>query len=374
MSVTNIPEPIRRILWAKAAGRCQYEGCNTPLWLDTTTKAEFNTSYIAHIVADKERGPRGDAILSGKLKVDIANLMLMCDTHHRLIDVADVLGHPVDRLIAMKRKHEERIELLTSITEDYKSHILLYGANIGEHSVPLSWKKVSVAMVPKRYPAEKYALELSLKNSLFVDADEFYWTMEQEHLKKQFSNKVKPRLASGEIQHLSIFGLAPQPLLIELGTLISDIPSVEVYQLLREPSGWKWQDSSKSINFIVRKPAKIYEKVALNISLSATIDNSRIKSVMNEDISIWTLTIEEPNNDFIRNPEHLSGFRIICRSLLNEIKKVHGHNNRLHVFPAMPVSTAVEFGRVWMAKADMNLVIYDENKSKGGFAKAIEKH
>ena len=108
MSVTSVRSDVRTRLWGKAGGRCQYDGCNRPLWLDTLTKAEFNTSYIAHIVADEPGGPRGNALLSKRLKSDISNLMLLCDEHHRLVDKADVPGHPVDRLIAMKELHEKQ--------------------------------------------------------------------------------------------------------------------------------------------------------------------------------------------------------------------------------------------------------------------------
>jgi hypothetical protein len=62
MSVSYIPETIKLRLWAQAAGRCEYHGCNDRLWLDSVTKSEFNAAYIAHIVADEPGGPR--AILS----------------------------------------------------------------------------------------------------------------------------------------------------------------------------------------------------------------------------------------------------------------------------------------------------------------------
>jgi hypothetical protein len=42
---------------------------------------------------------------------------------------------------------------------------------------------------------------------------------------------VKPRLQDGSIAHLSIFAIAPQPLLIQLGFLLSDIPTAEVVGL-----------------------------------------------------------------------------------------------------------------------------------------------
>ena len=100
-----------------------------------------------------------------------------------------------------------------------------------------------------------------------------------------------------DIQHLSIFALAPQPLLIELGVLISDICQADVYQLHREPANWKWQDDPDGFDYIVEEP-EVIQKVALNLSLSAAIDNERIINVLGTDTSIWTVTIPKPDNDF----------------------------------------------------------------------------
>lgn len=371
MSVSYIPEKIKIRLWGKAAGRCQYDGCNKALWLDSLTKVEFNTAYIAHIIADKPDGPRGNQELSEKLKDDITNLMIMCDEHHRLIDREDVRGHPVERLQSMKFRHEQRIELLTSITEEKRSHILLYGANIGTHYTPLNWEKSAAAMTPAWYPAEKPALELSLKNSSFQDHEDDFWQIEREHLRRQFQVAVRSRLASGGVSHFSVFALAPQPLLIELGRLLSDIPAAEVYQLHREPSDWVWQEHHSDFEFIIKRPENICKSVALKLSLSATIDDSRLINVLGGNASIWELTIREPHNDFLKSREQLRLFRQIFRRLLDEIKVIHGQNSLLHLFPACPVSIALEIGRVWMPKADLPICIYDQNRSRGGFIKAF---
>ncbi|MBU8880104.1 SAVED domain-containing protein [Bacillus sp. FJAT-29790] len=368
MSKTSIPDRVKNRLWGKAAGRCQYEGCNEPLWMDSLTQWEFNAAYIAHIIADSPNGPRGHETLSEKLAKDISNLMLMCDKHHRLIDREDVEGHPVERLVDMKKKHELRVEMVTSIGEDRKSHVLFYGANIGEHSSPVHWERTTPAMLPQRYPAEKPAIELSIMNSPFRDHQELYWTMESENLRNQFLDKVKRRLELGDIQHLSVFALAPQPLLIELGRLLSDICPADVYQLHREPSDWKWQDDPEGFEYIVEKPEIIHKKVALNLSLSATIDNQRILNTLGDDVSIWNVTIPSPYNDYLKSSNQLRKIRKVFRELLNNIKLVHGHDNIIHVFPAVPVSVAIELGRVWMPKADLPLSLFDE---KDGFHHAF---
>jgi len=85
-------------------------------------------------------------------------------------------------------------------------------------------------------------------------------------------------------------------------------------------------------------------------------------------LSIWTLTIPHPNNNFLKHPKILGKYRESLRLLFNRIKEVHGHDALLRVFPCMPNSASIEFGRVWMPKADLSLEIYDE---RDGFRKAI---
>src|SRR5664280_23740 len=109
-----IPERVKVIVWARAAGRCQYAGCNAALIGDDISgAANANKAYIGHIIADSADGPRGDPILSPKLAHDPDNLMLVCDAHHRVFDREMVAEHPVDVLMAMKRRHETRIKTVT---------------------------------------------------------------------------------------------------------------------------------------------------------------------------------------------------------------------------------------------------------------------
>jgi hypothetical protein len=67
----------------------------------------------------------------------------------------------------------------------------------------------------------------------------------------------------------------------------------------------------------------------------------------------------------MRYPEDLTAFRRHMRSLYDEIKAAHGHDTILHVFPAVPVSAAVEIGRTLMPKADLPLLVYDETRGEG---------
>lgn len=368
----SISQPVQLMLWGKAAGRCEFEGCNKSLWQSDVTKEQVNIAQKAHIWAFSPDGPRGNAGIEQDEINDINNLMLVCHQCHRLID-QDKKGnrYSTELLHQMKLKHEQRIELVTAIAPEKSSHVLLYGANVGSQSSVITYRKAANAMMPEFYPAESSAIELGLQRSPIDDDKDGYWELEKRVLEEQFDNLVAPRLSNGDIKHLSVFALAPQPLLILLGSILTDITAAEVYQLHREPPTWSWLDSDNQVNYEISKPSQVASIAALNISLSAVIDNSRIKNVLGDKVSIWTLTIETPHNDFLQARSHVREFRRVFRQLLDTIKSKHGHDEILHIFPAMPVSIAVEVGRTRMPKADMKFSLYDEVKSRGGFVHAF---
>lgn len=356
----------RLTLWTRSAGRCHI--CNAPLLGDLLSgQDELNNGYVAHIVADSPGGPRGDAILSPELADDVSNLMLLCNKHHRLID-----GHktrheyPVSRLLALKAAHEARIDIVTGVHPDRASHVVLYAARVGEHDCAARLTLAKEAMLPERYPASREAIALDLARCEFEDNEADYWSVQRLNLQRQFDRKVRMQLADGHIKHLSIFALAPQPLLVELGRLLSDIPEVDVHQLHREPQGWGWRETRDPITYEVSKRDGEGKAVALILSLSGTIADARIETVLGE-APIWRVTTMNPHNDIMHRREDLGLFRQTMRRVFDLIKNEHGQDAVIHIFPALPVSAAIEVGRVWMPKADLPLVIHDEDRVRGGF-------
>jgi hypothetical protein len=298
--------------------------------------------------------------------------MLLCDTHHRLIDKAEIIMHQEKVLLEMKKEHEDRIETFTAIAPNMHSHILTYKANIGEHTPELSYQTISQYLNPTYYPAIPNAIDLSLSNSIQRDRDATFWLTEVENLKAQFDRKLFQNFTRGEIKHLSIFAIAPIPLLVKLGTLINDIYPAEIYQPVRDPKTWKLNNETTEVVYKIIEPSDKHEIVALNISLSATITNKRITDVIGDKCSIYTITIDIPFNDYLKSKKHLQDFSIGIRKLLDKIKANYDAKTPIHIFPAMPVAKAVEFGRVWMPKADMPLYLYDQNTANGGFTKVME--
>ena len=54
-----IKREVERVLWAKAGGRCQFNGCNRLLYRSPITLETVNISEKAHIYSFSEDGPRG---------------------------------------------------------------------------------------------------------------------------------------------------------------------------------------------------------------------------------------------------------------------------------------------------------------------------
>lgn len=366
-----IPNKVQNVLWGRAAGRCQYAGCNKLLIGEQISGARnANKSYIAHIVGDSPEGPRGDAILSPKLAHDPDNLMLVCDAHHRVVDRERVDAHSVEVLREMKRRHEDRIRIVGGIDEDLGSHIIRYAAKIGANESPVAKKDLKWSMIPERYPLEDGWIDLDLVTLDLRDDDPGYWPTHVRNLRTVFGEKVRGRMERQEIQRLTVFGLAPIPLLFELGRLISDIATADVRQFLRDPKGWKWDPSSLPAQYNLHRPDQTGGPVALKLEISAPVVDERVRKVLGPEASIWSISAAGAHNDIVRRPEDIAAFARLFRKTLDDIKLVHGENTKVNVFPATPVSIAIEAGRSWQPKAHPSLAIYDQNWKLNGFALA----
>jgi hypothetical protein len=328
---------------------------------------------MGHIYSFNSKGPRGNAGLAISEINALSNLILVCPSCHELVDKdREGVKYSADWLQHSKQLHEKRIEIACAIRPEMKSHVLHYCANIGDYSAPLAFDQTALALFPNHYPAEDRPIDLSTKNSGLQEKNDSFWDREREELTTKFRHGVHERLASGEVSHFSVFAVAPQPLLILLGSLLSDIPQADVYQLHREPQGWGWPRSGRIVPLLLTEPARTPGSPALVLSLSASIGTDRIEAVLGKDISVWQVAIETPSNDFVKSPGQLAEFRKLMRLLMDKIKSVHGQTTVLHIFPATPVSLAIELGRVRMPKADMPWSIYDQVNHSGGFVHAID--
>lgn len=373
VSSRSVGNRVERELWARSAGRCEFDGCNRPLFKSPVTQESVNISEKAHIYSFSKGGPRGwgpFVLRKGQIN-DLANLILVCQDCHKTIDQdKDGLKYSAELLMKWKEEHEHRIAVVTGVAPSKRSHVILYGANIGDQTSLLNPDAAKDALFPNWYPAEERVISLSMQWE-GKDHDDSFWQTETENLITIFNRQVKPVLDGVQPNHLSLFGLAPMPLLTMLGALLTDKVPAEVYQLHREPRTWKWLDGPSDFAFQVKRPLYTKHAPALVISLSDSIAPERIATILGMEVSIWELTVEQPHNDFLKSRDQLSKYRETVRRLMVEIGKSHGKSAPLAIFPAMPVACAIELGRVRMPKADSPWTIYDYNNRHDRFLKAI---
>jgi len=370
-----IKEKVKTALWGKSAGRCQFNGCNRPLYQSPITLESVNIAEAAHIYSFSKDGPRGwGPFVANKAELnEVSNLMLMCHDCHKTID-QDKHGekYSADLLKKWKKEHEYRVWTVAGIAPSNKSHVVFYGANIGEQKSPLQYKQAVTAMFPAKYPVSSEPLVLSMTSSL-TDKDAEYWAAESKQLEAIFTQQIVPLISTGQNPHFALFSLAPMPLLIKLGCLFTDKVEAETYQPIREPKTWCWQTMPDNFEFIVVEPQSKQRSPVLVLSLSAHIENSRIHEVLGNDVDIWEIKTpqEFQHNDFIRAPEQLSLFRQTMRKVIENISAHYGLEAELNIFPAIPVSCAIELGRIRMPKASMQWRIYDQDYQTKTFSETI---
>lgn len=109
----SISDKDRKVLWTRARNICAYPGCRQELTIDgadATTGAQLVTvvAQEAHIRSARPKGPRYDPAYPKRALDTYDNLVLLCPTHHTMIDANNGAGYTVETLIKMRTDHERQ--------------------------------------------------------------------------------------------------------------------------------------------------------------------------------------------------------------------------------------------------------------------------
>ena len=359
------------MLWGRAGGRCEFAGSNLPLWRSPVTQESVNVAQRAHIYSFSSDGPREKRLRQRGDLYAGENLLLVCPICHLKIDRAPDGGRYTARALQeMKAKHELRIEVVTGIDADRRSHVLLYGANIGEHASPRLMTDAATAMFPSWYPALATPISLGSLDSPTQDRSDEFWKAEAATLR---CNSAAGCGSGFRPAKSTTCPCSPSPhsrcsscsarcsATSRRRTCISGTASRRVGLAGgRRHPGVRGQPAGRNDG-----------PPALVLAISATVTRDRIEAVLGPSVSVWQITVELPHNDLTKSREQLGRFRAILRTMLDRIKAAHGQTTPLHIFPVASVAMAVEFGRVRMPKADTPWHVYDQVNARGGFIHAL---
>lgn len=132
MSITN---KSIKLLWSNAAGRCSFRGCNERLTVEQAVGlTPYTLGEMAHIKGNRAGSNRYDISQSEIERDSYSNLILLCPTHHTLIDKSENEEiYSVELLHEMKTEHETNISNRLNVQqysdlEQLKDQISIYMA------------------------------------------------------------------------------------------------------------------------------------------------------------------------------------------------------------------------------------------------------
>ncbi|MGJ8634391.1 MAG: ABC-three component system protein [Luteolibacter sp.] len=199
-------------LYGLSGNCCAYPDCPC-----TLLYAEGNSSDICHIEALNPGGPRynSDPVISDKERNDYPNLMLLCKTHHGIIDQTDDQGEPyysVEQLKAMKQVHEDWFEssraaifnakspsLLARIVQSLSAHQGESKPNRGSHPFKIQ-EKIQFNEVSRHYGViQKYSIYYHTLESLYNEFESSQKAALLESINDTYLASLRPSKSADDI-------------------------------------------------------------------------------------------------------------------------------------------------------------------------------
>jgi hypothetical protein len=376
----NIPDNVKLKLWSLSGGRCQFRGCNKPLYEEGLTLTSGNFADMAHIIGASNDGPRGGDN-SSKLAKDIENLMLLCKEHHRLVDHEGREAHTKAVLRSMKEEHEVRVETLLEIHgDDHKTTAATCLVNIGDRRVGIDKAEIANAISP-RYPVDRKGIVYT-KDNFDLDASPDTWELAAKEIARNVEKGLEGGFMENGAKHLSLFGIGPMPLLMYWGKCIGSTVSGRVHQKFRgkaAPRSWVWDSPDTGRSSLIFKletliPHSTGKPVLLVLALSDHIAEDKYKNLLenNPGCAVYQITVPSPTSeDLLRTDADLESFRKTYREALNLIQKDCGNGCIVYLLPAVPASVAIECGRALLPTKDPTIIACQYYTDDRGFVPVL---
>lgn len=367
----KVPPRTQLFLYVRAGGRCEFDGCNRYLLEHHVTKAEGNFAEMAHIWAFSDGGPRANKEAADIH--DISNLMLLCRECHKFVDDRPA-EFPAAVLRSHKKAHEDRVFQLTDTKPDRDTVAVVLRGKIAGKPVTITLAEVQKAIAP-RYCGERCLFDIDL-TAFNDDPNEAYWKTTSHAIRARMGPFYDTKIDSKLPHHVSVFGLAPIPLLMVLGSLLSDKVPTTLYQRHRIGESWEWKDEGVEAEFTteILREGTDPKKAALLVSLSGVISLENLPSHVDTTHSVYHLVPKnvKPDRTILDLEASLEAFRTEYQRAMRLLVERHPEIQSIDVFPAVPAPAAVAMGRDLLPKRDPVLVVFDFNKAVGGFVRTLE--
>lgn len=366
---TAISTGTRNQVLLDAHGRCMFEGCGADLTEDSVTRVRGNFATLAHNVAASEDGPRGVLYLSHGLSNDPANILLFCETHHRLVDKIAKVDYPAATLSAMRKRFCEEATALLDALALARTPAFCVAWPVHRQRIGLpSSEQVAQALKPigARLDGQLRSVNDNEAVLRLLDGADLWAAMAP--VVEQTAADILQQ-AHGEGYRAALFAMGLMPALIALGAKLGNKCEITPMLRYRENGLWYWPVTERRGEFYnIEDLAQLSDRedeVCLVLGLTAVPEpvKATAKSLGISVVSVVARP-EYMGNGALGHPDDGASFRQRIQELLHRLRNAHG-TRRVHVLPCASNAACVFFGQAFDSYHP-DLMIYDFESGGNG--------
>lgn len=362
----RITDSVRNALWARTAGRCTI--CNRRLLGDHRTYLHsVLLAELAHNIGatDGDASPRSadnDGVDDTEAE---ENLLLLCHDCHKIIDHSDHIDFfPPEKLRQIKESFERRIEMVTEHGGLTRTAALRVGCMIRGSLAMASQREIAETLLAVNY----LGLVETRRSGDFTcriggaATGRGFWDAAQQSIDDVIS-QVHQAIDTGDVEHISVFAIAPVPLLVYLGSHLDDKTPTRLFQKHRDQFvGWSWSDQGDPVDFEVTSSDadSSAEDAVLVCALTSeanrtafpdTLDGAPVIEVRPADTA--------PRPTLLAHEQSLTNFGEQWRIALATAEARFPNAKRWHLIASAPVTASIEAGRALVRDIHPGVTVYE---------------
>ncbi|MHA7306386.1 SAVED domain-containing protein [Arthrobacter sp. TMN-49] len=362
----RIKDPVRNALWARTAGRCTI--CNRRLLGDQRTYLHsVLLAELAHNVGatDGDGSPRSkdnDGIEDTEAE---ENLLLLCHDCHKIIDNPDHIDFfPPEKLREIKESFERRVEMVTEDGGLTRTAALRVGCLIRGSLAIASKREVAETLLAVNY----LGLVETRRSGDFTcringaAGGRGFWDAAQQSIDDTIG-QVRQAVDSGDVEHISVFAVAPIPALVYLGWHLDDKRPTRLFQKRRDQFiGWSWGDHEDPIDFSMNtlEANASAEDVVLVCALTSEVDRSAFPAAIVDAPVIEVRPVGvSPRPELLSHEQSLANFAKRWRAALALAEAHFPGAKRWHLVASAPITASIEAGRAFARDIHPPVMVYE---------------
>lgn len=205
---------------------------------------------------------------------------------------------------------------------------------------------------------------------VFIRPDTTSWeeaAQYQHHLVNDMLSKSRhsfpPRFA--------VFSIAPIPLIVHLGFLLSDSVLIRYFKYHVDVQSWQWPDVEPSdvdldirVSGLPKDTVQDSCDVVVRVSLSARVGRHETEEVVPESPVQIDVQVEDPSLLWIRSLKQVELVGNVFREVLAQIRTRVPHCRQIHLFCAVPAPAALIIGQQINPRMNPPVLVYEYSRQR----------